>query len=272
MHYHEVEPHPWLRPFVRCFWGLRIEDAPPQLQRVLPDGCCELVIHCGHRFTQQIDSHTETQPRRLFVGPTARAVLIAPGRSVDAIAIRFTPGGAALLVRHPLSELRDRIADIDDIGVRFDNDIIDVLAPLPDNERIGVLERALLRRVQSVTVDRSVWHTQRMIMRQSGRVRIDDVARATGLSLRQLQRRFQQQVGLGPKQLARVARLQRALALANAKATTYSQIAIEAGYADQSHFTREFSDIAGVSPTRYFAEVHALNDVFAASARSGGGD
>jgi AraC-like DNA-binding protein len=271
MHYYEVVAHPALRPFIRCFWGLRSSAARPELQRVLPDGCCELVIHCGDRFTQHLDGRSVAQPRCLLVGPTMRALSIAPGRRVDAIGIRFEPGGAALVVNTPLSELRDTVSPVEDIGAGFAYDIIDALAPRTDAARINLLEEILLRCVQHVAVDREVTHTQQTVIRRGGLVGLDELASATGLSPRQLQRRFQQQVGLSPKQLARIARLQRALAIASRHPFTYSRIAAEAGYADQAHFTREFTSIAGVPPTRYFTEIHTLHDLFTAGALSGPG-
>src|SRR5688500_4570712 len=257
MYYYEVVPHASLRPFVRCFWGLRIDDARPDLQRVLPDGCCELVIHCGDRFTQLLDGRAVAQPTRLFVGPSTRALTLAPGRRVDVIAIRFEPGGAALMVNTPVGLLRDTVSALDDVDANFGLDIIDALTPLADVQRITFLERILGRRIERVSLDRAVSCTQQTIVRRGGQVRMTALARETGLSLRQLQRRFEQQVGLSPKQLARLARLQRALAVASRTTATYGRIAAEAGYADHAHFAREFTAIAGVSPRQYFAEVHA---------------
>src|SRR5688572_5942180 len=163
MHYYEVVPHALLRPFVRCVWGLRIGDARPELQRVLPDGCCELVVHCGDRFTQQLEGRSVTQPTRLFVGPSTRALSIAPGPTVDVIAVRFEPGGAALLIGAPLASLRETVAALDDIEVGFGFDIVDALAPLGDAPRVALLEGMLLRRLHRMRVDREVMHTQQTI-------------------------------------------------------------------------------------------------------------
>ena len=74
------------------------------------------------------------------------------------------------------------------------------------------------------------------------------VARALGLSERQLERRVLLRIGLPPKRLARLLRFERAVALANATASL-TETALAAGYADQSHFIREFRRFSGATPS-----------------------
>jgi len=262
MHYYEVAPDVRLRPWVKCYWGLRVQGAAPAEQRILPDGCCELVLHFGDRFTQHEGGRRRRQPRELFVGPTARAMLVEPGREADVVGIRFWPGGAALLLCAPLSEVRDSAADCADLGIRFGFDTIDRLALKTDQERVAILERVLLARLGSAAGDPAVHRAQHVIMRSGGMIRVQALAEQAGISMRHLQRRFQRHVGLEPKTLARLVRLQRALALAQQERATLARVAAMAGYADQAHFSREFGEIAGVSPTEFFRGEHALNDLF----------
>ena len=96
MDYRELTPAPRLQPYVRCYWTLR---APPVVgaapQRVLPDGCVEMVLNLGARFTRYSpEGHRETQPRALLVGPTTRHMSIAPSGEIWLVGIRFAPGGA----------------------------------------------------------------------------------------------------------------------------------------------------------------------------------
>jgi AraC-like DNA-binding protein len=81
-------------------------------------------------------------------------------------------------------------------------------------------------------------------------------AAATGadpnLGARQLRRRFAEAVGYGPKTLQRILRFQRFLALARTD-TDLARLALEAGYADQAHLTRECSRLAGLPPAALLA-------------------
>jgi AraC-like DNA-binding protein len=70
-------------------------------------------------------------------------------------------------------------------------------------------------------------------------------ARELGLGARQLHRRSLAAFGYGPKTLARILRLQRALALARS-GLPQAETAARAGYADQPHMTRDVRELAGM--------------------------
>jgi AraC-like DNA-binding protein len=76
------------------------------------------------------------------------------------------------------------------------------------------------------------------------------LAAAVDLSERQLRRRFETAVGFGPKRLGRILRLQRLLGLIHARddRVRWSELAIEASYADQPHMINECRALAGISP------------------------
>ena len=70
------------------------------------------------------------------------------------------------------------------------------------------------------------------------------------ISDRQLRRRVEERFGYGPRTLRRVLRLQRMLALAARRPRPLADLALDAGYADQAHMTRECRELAGLSPSR----------------------
>jgi transcriptional regulator GlxA family with amidase domain len=79
-------------------------------------------------------------------------------------------------------------------------------------------------------------------------IQIAPLARELAVSERQLRRRVEGAVGYGPKRLARVLRLRRALAAAHA-GTELGRVAADAGYVDQAHFSHECRLLAGASPS-----------------------
>jgi transcriptional regulator GlxA family with amidase domain len=89
---------------------------------------------------------------------------------------------------------------------------------------------------------------------------VDGVARTVALSERQLQRRFREHVGYGPKTLQRILRLRRFLALAEAAPEPdLARVALEAGYSDQPHLTRECRELAGLTPAGLLAARAAVD-------------
>jgi transcriptional regulator GlxA family with amidase domain len=80
---------------------------------------------------------------------------------------------------------------------------------------------------------------------------IEDVARACGQSLRQLQRRFQNTFGLSPQEFLLKTRVLAAARLLETTALSVSEIACRCGFTDQSAFTQHFRKRTGVTPTAY---------------------
>jgi AraC-like DNA-binding protein len=263
MHYREVRPDARLRPAIRCYWFLHGVMPEPAPERIFPDGCCELIFHCGDRFSEQRDGESIEQTRTLLIGPSTRALIIRPGRTVDVIGIRFHPGGATLLGAAPPRELRNCALDTRAAGVRLPDLLLERLWELRrDRERADLLDQFLMQQLAVTALDHQVLVLQSWIVRSGGAVRTRTLAEATGLSMRQMQRRFQAATGVTPKLLSRLVRLQRALVAASLPNTTLAAVAARAGYADQAHFTREFREFAGVSPSVHFRGMHELSDHF----------
>jgi AraC-like DNA-binding protein len=89
-----------------------------------------------------------------------------------------------------------------------------------------------------------------LISARQGRISAEEVASELGCSTRHLHRAMIADLGLGPKTAARIARIRCAVALLGAGNTTLAAAAIDAGYADQAHMTREFSILGMPSPAR----------------------
>ncbi|MBB5036721.1 AraC family transcriptional regulator [Prosthecobacter dejongeii] len=80
---------------------------------------------------------------------------------------------------------------------------------------------------------------------------IEDVARACGQSLRQLQRRFQTTFGLSPQEFLLKTRVLAAARLLETTALSVSEIACRCGFTDQSAFTQHFRKRTGQTPSSY---------------------
>src|SRR5262249_37661616 len=99
-----------------------------------------------------------------------------------------------------------------------------------------------------------------VLARTAGAARVRDIAADIGWSRKHLSRRFVNEIGVAPKTLALVLRFHRACALArSAGGGGWASIAVEAGYADQAHLTRDFRVFTGETPTEWAARM-ALSD------------
>jgi AraC-like DNA-binding protein len=225
---------------VRCIWTLR--GAGGGVERVLPDGCCEIVLNRGDPFRHD----GREQPRSMVVGQLPRFLVIEPQGAIDLVGIRFRPGGLYPFLGVPMHELTDRWADLRDVDRGLKRDL----------EGARGIEAALLTRLRPR--DRVAAAAAAAIER--GERRMDRVAEGLGLSPRRLERLFRREVGLPPKALSAIARFQGALRAAGRG--SWAAIAQTHGYYDQAHLIRDFRRLAGLPPSAYLTSDHAMSDAF----------
>lgn len=265
MNYAEHAPTPRLAPYVRCFWTLQgSPDAEAGADPVVPDGCVEVVLNFADRFRRHRDDGAiEIQPSALIAGQLTHSITIEPEGAIDLLGIRFHPWGAAPFFRIPAGELRDRMFQLDELPVlsnvlRRSGDARDPVA------RLTLVQQALLEVVSRAKAPHRAAPAAAALV-AAGTASIRTVAARLGFTVRAVQHAFQHEVGISPKVLMRLARLQRAVGLARAgSGRTLSEIALDAGYYDHAHLARDCRDIARVTPTVLLGRPAALTEVFLA--------
>lgn len=236
MGYRELSPHAALRPFVDRFW-VRSGDGEPEPRRILPDGCIDLLIDLNR------GAHA------VAVGTMTRAITFDSPAPVRIVAVRFRPGGAVPFLAVPADQLTDRVIPCVELGLRW-------LAParLEDfaavDQAARALEQSLLNRLHAIRApDDLIAHAVKTLLLLPTCPSIEQLSRGLGWSRQHLRRRFMQQVGVGPKQLARVVRMQRAVdVLQRRPSDGIAGTAVALGYFDQAHLSRDLRDLAGVTP------------------------
>lgn len=168
----------------------------------------------------------------------------APTRAGELIVgARFLPGAGGPALGLPLDEVRDRRVELAELGL---DDRDRLSGDLDPRDALGHVSAAASRMAAAGPSDRTVQAAAVRLL--NPRQRIDGLAADLGLSERQLRRRFDATVGYGPKTLQRVLRLRRFLSGAQAD---LGRAALDAGYSDQAHLTRECSRLTGLSPGRW---------------------
>jgi AraC-like DNA-binding protein len=167
------------------------------------------------------------------------------------IELRLTPLGAFRLFGMPMHELANRAVELELLMPEthaLEGRLRDATTW---DERFDLVDSFLLRRIaESRPPDPGVAWSWRHLYETHGCTPIGPMATELGWSHRRLIARFREQIGLSPKALARVMRFDRAVAALRGPAGL-AEIAYDCGYADQAHLTREFSELAGLSPKRF---------------------
>jgi AraC-like DNA-binding protein len=228
--YREWLPSDGLRGSLTCLWAAVVPDGELAVSDVLPDACTDLIWQSGHGA--------------YLAGPdTGPAPAPIPAGTV-LIGARFAPGAGGPAFGIPLAELRDQRVDLADCLPALAADLPPDLAP---DSALEAVTRLSARLATYGPPDLAVVHGARLL---AGHESVAGLSDALGLSERQLRRRFDTAVGYGPKTLHRVLRFRRVLAqlAQTGPATDLADLAVQAGYADQAHLTRETTRLAGRPP------------------------
>jgi AraC-like DNA-binding protein len=266
MYYREIQPIPFLAAFVECFWTLESDAGaePAQPERLLPDGCVELILNFGERFREhKKDGRQEHQPRHLLVGQMTQPVLISATGSVELLGIRFHPGGTFPFFRIPMRELTNQVVDLEALAKEFQHDLVrsvDASPTLP--LKVAAVERLLAERASRCQPDSRVVGLAARIVQRRGQVSVDQLAIAAGVSSRQLERRFLLEVGIGPKLLCRILRFQQIFRAVERNDEGWAAVAADCGYYDQAHLIRDFREFTRQTPVALFEESSALTESF----------
>jgi AraC-like DNA-binding protein len=223
-----------LRHAIVCLWAQVTPDGGDREGLVLPDACSDLIWEPG---------------RGAYVaGPDTGPVLTTITGGTVIIGARFGPsaGGPALGI--PLSELRDQRVGLTDLRRGEARRLPGTLDP--DIAAARVLDAAAGLVIDGAPDPIVTWAADLLADPQA---RTEGVAAEIGLSLRQLRRRCHAAVGYGPKTLQRVLRFRRFVSRIDAGAggpgpLDLATLAVQAGYADQAHLTRECRELAGLTP------------------------
>lgn len=258
MDYQTFEPTTPISSFVKCYWTL---TAPKQVivekQRIIPDGCMEMIFHHGDLYQQYTkDGHAIAQPRCFVFGQITNTLEIEPTGETGIFAIRFQPDGFIPFTTLPLQQMVNRAVPLQELFGKDAQELeTKILDALTTENRIAIIEAFLMTKlIESESVDRIIKSSVKTILDLKGKLSILELSEVTDINRRQLERRFSTVIGLSPKQLAKIIRLQAAInAMLSKDFDSFTALAYEADYFDQAHFIKDFKEFTGVSPKKFYS-------------------
>jgi AraC-like DNA-binding protein len=248
-----------LSPFVKVIWSLEDNDTryEKSRERILPDACVELVIHFRDSFRNYFaDGTTNLQPQAFVVGQMKRFLEIEPSGTSGFVAIRFHARGAYLFLRPPLTEITNSIVPLKEIWNSRANEYSERVALAGEmSARVRIVEEMLVEALrENGQRDCAIERCVQLIQNATERIAVTELASTLGLSSRQLTRRFQNAVGMTPKEFVRVNRFIRAARrMREYPDVSLTETAYECDYFDQAHFNHEFREFAGMTPGEFTA-------------------
>lgn len=221
-HYEEHAPPAPLRSAVACYWSSAVLGPSPFVQRVVPDGCVD-IIWFGDRLE--------------LAGPDTRTqyATVTPGTRLTGV--RFRPGAAPAALGIPADAVRDARVALEEAvpSLRPAVDALNEAVLEQGQAPAEALERLTTRLLHDAEPDPAAF---RVAARLADGLPVPGVADDLGYSDRQLRRRCHAAFGYGPKTLQRILRFQAALRRAR-DGVPLADVAHTGGYADQAHLARE---------------------------------
>ncbi len=273
--YAQVRPSPAMRPYAAFYSGYRQHGIPPASHRGLPSPYLTLILTLDDPLVITAHPDRRQSPGRydtLIGGLHLAPALIAHDGRQSGVQVAVHPLGCRALLGVPAGELAG--TDVDLSAVLRD----DVVAELRERlhaaadwpARFAALDAALRRLVRDRGgVHPDVAYAFDRLLDSGGRVGVAQLAAEIGWSARHLTDRFRAEIGLRPKEAARVVRFDRARRRL-APGRRMAEVAADAGYFDQAHLAREFHAMAGIPASRWLADEFGFVQVQAAAERQDG--
>lgn len=253
-----------LRGLVDRLW--HVEEVGGQTpETICPDGRSEIVLHLGDPMAERVGACDYRQPRHLLVSQMMSPITVVSTGRMMMVGARFAPDGLYRFTRISQARMVGQVLDLESVWSRWTRQTADAVyeASRPD-ERLTVLERALedlLSGTPPRRSQRSIGGAVAELERTGGNASIDLLAQGHGMSRRQFERCFREQVGLPPRLFGRIVRFQRAFNALGVEGG--ADIAAHYGFADQAHLVHEIRRFAGRPPTA-LAEASGLTAFFRA--------
>lgn len=250
---------PALQPYVKLICTMDCDDdTDTSFIRVLPDACVELFLNYTSTPVAMIDDKAYKGSIATF--RMSRATDIQMRKGAGVIAICFHPGMAYPFIHVPMYKLSDMIIDLADVWDMTLTELEEEIAESDNNQtRIQQVQKYLLKKLGHVKDDLYVLHCLKQVQLSEAMIPAGKLADDTGLSQRHLSRKFQDHVGLSPKEYLRVSRF--IFSLSNLKkypVLSLTEIAFKSGYYDQAHFVRDYKDFTGHTPGQVIRLPHIL--------------
>ncbi len=263
MLYLEHNPAPPLRRFVRLLWYARAPQQGHRRERVLPTGRVQVILNLARDYT--VDCQ-EGQPDRksapsLVVGARSIYEIVDTSDMHDLIGIVFEPGAFPRFARDSADRFSNRSFDLELLLGSEARHLRDRLREISTPQsRLQYLEDFLAARLNASFASGidprhgAVAFAIHRFEQSPSMTSVSEVARQTGWSQRRFSQIFREQVGFSPKVWCRIQRFQRAVKQLHVGVDLpWSELALDCGFYDQSHFANEFRAFSGIDATTYTA-------------------
>ena len=210
----------------------------------IPDGCVDILFDCD-----------ESRPSAEVFGTPMEAITIGLNKNHRYFGVRFASGVMPDFLNASAGELVGHHYNLLDMVPQANQMFEDIVSSADFSEQADLFGRFFINKEIRKSSDLTS-QALRSICETNGTIRINDLEDLTGYTSRTLQRQFRADMGMSPKAFCRIIRCQSAVYDINhSEYVTFSDLACDLGFSDQSHFLREFKKLVNATPLDYLNRV-----------------
>ena len=255
-----------LQPYVRYYWVFKSNQ--PLNTLTFPIGCPQIIFH--KQTPLYIPELGTAQPEFTISGQVNYPSHLYTDGNVEMIVVVFQPYALKAFLNLPISLLHNQEVSGYDLESKY---LKQLAAQILDCENtslcISLIEQWLLSQIADTLTSKTTYNIQRIafVIKQlfvMPATSVTELASIACLGKKQFERLFNELIGANPKEYARIVRFQKSLKLLqhDFENINLAQLAYQCGYADQSHFIREFKQFSGYTPLSLLNVCKPYSDLF----------
>jgi len=243
-------PSARLKPYIQEYKVVTSHEGT--VNRVLPGIAPVLAVRIQGQVNYLLPHAEEKLPGLALTGFKNSVRLIHYTARSTNILVIFKIGGAAAFFREPMHHLFEESIPLDDLISQSEVSPIEEQLGLIQNNpgRIALLEKWLLSKLLPHSADPLIQAATKKIQETRGQYPIKTLAESFYISQDAFEKRFRKLVGASPKQFSSVIRM-KSMLTERPRHASLTEIALTAGFFDQSHFNKDFKRFTGLTPSDF---------------------
>lgn len=262
--YKEITTPDRIKSYIHKFWILDHSKSSlySDARYALPNGCFTLAFINGDGLILEGGNKTTNISGGIYlIGQITKRLKIVVKPHTKAIMAQLSPWVPTLITTLPLNGLTDQFAELDlvnkalyksfnNINISDENLLIYKIYHELENYFHETNDSSFIKNVINVFT----------ASLPSMPLKIADIAAHTGYSKRYIEKKFSLNIGLSPKEMYSILRLRSVVNALKHPDNKFSltQLALEFGYFDQSHFIKTYSGIMDSLPGKFEVENYIL--------------
>jgi len=184
--------------------------------------------------------------------------------ATETIGVEFSPQGAYRFFHFTLNDIQNQIYSLSDILGSTGKQLIEQINnSSSQQEKIVVLQQFLLKQLSLQNEDLIFEYCVEKIISSKGRITVKELEKKTGYSSRWLNMKFNDKIGVSPKNLSSIIRFKQYYqAFINGNEKSFLKNDFYELYYDQSHFIKDFKRFTGLPPTKFEKQLNDFGESY----------